>query len=257
MDRLFVNSAFARLWSRAGVKTVAAAVEKFLPDYGQRQKVTVRRIILGDGNERVDAFFKLYHHREGGWRFWLRRTKSRIEFENYLTFQRLGVPAAEPIACCEERDAFGRAHRDFVITRAVPNARGLDEFFRSRPTRALRQAVADQLADTLRKLHAANFFYYDLVWRNVLVSGSDAPSPKLFLIDCPRGGVRAWSTSRNVLRDLASLDKTAAQLCSRPERLRFFLRYSAEGRLSGATRTAIHACLEYRRKRWPEDWHGK
>ena len=57
-------------------------------------------------------------------------------------------------------------------------------------------------------------------------------------------------------RDLASLDKTASQLCSRTERLRFFLHYLGKKKLTEKTRRMARDCLEYRRTRWPEDWRG-
>ena len=257
MDRLIVSPGYQAAWGKFGLNTVAEAVAKLLPNYHERRKVTVQRVSLQDGEKTFEAFFKLYHHREGGWRFWLRASKSRIEFRNYETFQRLGVPAAEPIACCEERDVFGRLHRDFILTRAVPNAQGLDEFFRSHPARRDREPLALQLVEMLRRLHSAQFFYHDLVWRNILVSRTEGFAPKLFLIDCPRGGLTRLSTPRKVFRDLASLDKTASQLCSRAERLRFFLRYLGEKELTDEMRPVVRACLDYRRTRWPEDWHGK
>ena len=257
MDRLTVSPAFQAMWAKLGLRSVADAVERFLPGYQQRRKVTVLPMTLHDGTERIDAYFKLYHHREGGWRFWLRASKSRIEFRNYETFQRLGVSAAEPIAFCEERDVFGRLHRDFVLTRTVPGAQGLDEFFRQHPSRRDREPLAIQLAEMLRRLHSANFFYHDLVWRNILVSVTHGAAPKLFFIDCPRGGVTRLFTRRHLFRDLASLDKTASKLCSRAERLRFFLRYVGKKNLSNETRQMVRACLEYRRTRWPEDWRGK
>src|SRR5687768_2858563 len=180
MDRLSVSPGFQAAWEKLGFNTVADAVAKLLPNYQQRRKVTVQRVTLHDGEKSIDAFFKLYHHREGGWRFWLRASKSKIEFRNYETFQRLGVSAAEPIACCEERDIFGRLHRDFILTRSVPNAQGLDEFFRSHSARRDREPLAIQLVDMLRRLHSAQFFYHDLVWRNILVSHAEGSAPKLF-----------------------------------------------------------------------------
>lgn len=257
MDRIFVSQTFREIWARVGADTVAAAVAKFLPDYQRRQKVTVRRATLRDGAQNIDAFFKLYHHRSGGWRFWLRKSKARVEFENYLTFQRLGVPAAEAIACGEERDAFGRLHRDFIVTRAVPDTQGLDGFFRANPQRGVRESISRELAEIVRRLHRAGFFYYDLVWRNILVSGGKNGAPKVVLIDCPRGGVSHFARRRKVLRDLASLDKTASQLCSRTERLRFLLAYLGKEQFDDEARALAGACVAYRRSRWPEDWRGK
>ena len=254
MDRLFVHPRFAELWAATGAKTVAETAAKFFPDHEGGQKVTVHRITL-TGAKPVEAFIKLYQHRGDPWRFWMRRSKARCEFENYLTFERLGVSAADVIACGEERDALGRLRRDFIVTRAVPKCRGLADFFRDQPSWEQRRCVLADLAGIVRRLHTADFFYYDLVWRNLLVSEEEGHA-KVFLIDCPRGGVSRFGRQHRVLRDLASLDKVASQLCSRTERLRFLLLYLGKKLPDGEARALADACLEYRRKRWPEDWQG-
>jgi hypothetical protein len=257
MDRTFVNPKYQRAWDHHGWKSLNSVVKHFLPDYRQRRKVTVCRVEISAGDGITDAFFKLYHHRAGGWRFWMRASKARREFENYLTFARLEVPAAEAIACGEERDKLGRLQRAFILTRAVPNACGLDEFFKRSPPCRERRDVLDELAHSLRRLHGESFFYYDLVWRNILISRDASETPRAFLIDCPRGSQSASSVERKRLRDLASLDKSGAQFCSRSERLRFLLRYSGKTRSDDGIRTLVRACLKYRRHRWPEDWRGK
>ena len=114
--------------------------------------------------------------------------------------------------------------------------------------------LARQLAEILQRLHGANFFYYDLVWRNILVSRDKEGRARLFLIDCPRGGTTRFGRARKRLRDLASLDKSAVQFCSRSERLRFLLDYLGKSRSDDETRSLIRDCIEYRRLRWPEDW---
>ena len=187
----------------------------------------------------------------------MRASKARREFENYATFARLAVPAAEAIACGEERDGLGRLRRAFILTRAVPNACGLDEFFKARPPWHERREVLAELAGLLRQLHAASFFYYDLVWRNILVERDGAGRLRIFLIDCPRGRHAVSGIRRRQLRDLASLDKLGAQFCSRAERLRFLLGYSGQNQTDVQTRSLLRACLDYRRNRWPEDWGGK
>ncbi|HWN96494.1 MAG TPA: lipopolysaccharide kinase InaA family protein [Methylomirabilota bacterium] len=255
MDRLFISPQFQQRWDATGWRSFQDIVAKFLPDYRERRKVTVCRVAV-PGNATIDAFFKLYHHRAGGWRFWLRASKARREFENYSTFERLGVPAAEAIACGEERDRFGRLHRSFILTRTVPEAHSLDEHFRTRPSSRERRRLTDELAGILRRMHDANFFYYDLVWRNILVSSGKDGSKRLFLIDCPRGGTARFGQHRKRLRDLASLDKSAAQFCSRVERLRFLLKYSGKQNVDEGLRSLARQCVDYRRTRWPEDWRG-
>ena len=257
MDDLLVNPKYQQAWSNGPWQSVAAAVEHFLPDYQERRKVTVQPVRLPSNGGAFDAFFKLYHHRPGGWRFWMRTSKARREYENYAVFEKLGVPAAEAIACGEERDRFGRLRRAFIVTRAVPNALTLDDFFQSRPPRNERHKILAALAEIVRRLHAAQFYYYDLVGRNILVSSPAAGEKQVVLIDCPRGGTSRVASGRKRLRDLASIDKAAAQFCSRPERLRFLLAYSGRDRIDDEVRALARSCVEYRRTRWPNDWRGK
>jgi len=257
MDRLFVNLKYQCAWDEHSWRNVDSVVKHFLPDHQQRGRVTVRRVNVSTAHGVIDSFLKLYDHRADGWRFWMRASKARREFENYAAFAQLEVPAAEAIACGEERDRLGRLHRAFILTRAVPNACGLDEFFKTKPPWQERRQVLDELANTTRRLHAASFFYHDLVWRNILVSRDGAMKPHVLFIDCPRGGRACCGANRKRLRDLASLDKSAAQFCSRAERLRFLLQYSDRNQTDDEIRALAQACIEYRRTRWPEDWRGK
>jgi tRNA A-37 threonylcarbamoyl transferase component Bud32 len=257
MQRLFVNPKYERVFGAQGWSSFSRVFEHFLPNYSRRKKVTVEGVSIPDGQGHIDAFFKLYHLRASKWSFWLRATKARCEFENYATFERLGVPAADRIAWGEERNLLGCPERAFIITRAVPDACELDGFFRDGRPHGERLQVLRELAEIVRRLHEAHFYHYDLVWRNILVSRNSRDGPRLFLIDCPRGGFAQFGRARKRLRDLASLDKSAAQFCSRAERLRFLLLYAGKRRVDDDFRSLIRACLEYRRTRWPEDWRGK
>jgi hypothetical protein len=257
MHRLIVEPQFQDMFRALGLHNLEDTCAPVLAPNTRREKVIVRRVALSTGDDvRCDAFVKLYEV-ENGWAFALRASKARREFENYAVFQRLGIPAAEAIACQEERGPLGQLKRAFIITRAVPDACGLADFFRSSPSRELRLHVLNELAGIVRRLHAARFYYYDLVWRNILVSHTDPARPRVVLIDCPRGGIARFGRGRRQLRDLASLDKMAAQLCTRTERLRFLLAYLGKARLDDEARALARACLAYRRRRWPEDWRGR
>ena len=256
MERLLIDPKYAPAFAARGWRSFASVFAHFLPGYARQRKMTVQRVTVPTPDGGVDAFFKLYHLRASGWRFWMRASKARCEFQNYQTFARLGVPAAESIACGEERGRWGQLLRAFIITRTVPEACELDDFFQSGPPPAQRDQIRRELAEAVRRLHAARFYYYDLVWRNILVSRVGGGA-KLFLIDCPRGGTAWLGRGRKQLRDLASLDKSASRFCSRTERLRFLLGYLGKSRPDAESRALARACLHYRRTRWPEDWRGK
>ncbi len=248
-------------WKALGVDSVQAASARFL-DAPPPAKTTVivrpTRMPLPDGST-LGIFYKQYEFARPAWKFLGRPSKARCEFQNYATFTRLGIACAEPIACGEERDALGRLRRAFIVTRAIPSAQTLVEFWSERrATRAERITLIEQLARWTRRLHDENFFHHDLVWRNILVNRDGAGTPRLWWIDCPRGAFNTWAAlrSRKLLKDLASLDKSAAQFCSRAERLRFVKIYLGTTRLDGAAKKLIRDELAYRQSRWPEDWHG-
>jgi tRNA A-37 threonylcarbamoyl transferase component Bud32 len=253
MERLFVNPRYAAVFAGRGWNSFSSVFLHFLPAYSRRGKMLVQRVTLPTPDGEIPAFFKLYHHARSGWSFWMRASKARREFENYATFERLGVPAAERIACGEERDWTGRLNRAFIITRALP-ASELDAFFRATPRSVHRRQILAELAGMVRRLHSAGFFHHDLVARNVLVS-QETPEhePRLFLIDCPRGGFASVGKERKRLRDLASLDKKGSQLCSRAERLRFLLRYLDKPCVDDEVRLLTRACFTFGRERWADD----
>lgn len=232
-----------------GLSSFDAIVDHFTSGMALDEGVFVTAAHLGD---HTNVFFKLYSYDRPTARFWKRASKARREFENYERLRKLGVSVAQRVAVGEERDRLGRLKRAFVITAAVPGARTLIDFVREQPSRDIRRDLCRRLAQATRAMHDANFFYYDLVWRNVLVNGSG----ELVFIDCPRGGASRFGRERCKLRDLASLDKLASKHCRRTERLGFVLEYLGKKRIDAEARALIYLSRDYRRKRWPDDWTG-
>ncbi len=260
---LLVRPEFQPAFQRLGLKSCDAVVRHFAGDPAAAAQRTVHATTLAmpDGSC-VAVFFKQYVYAPSAWKFIGRASKARCEFRNYEVFARLGIPAATPVACGEERDGLGRLRRAFIVTRAIPQAMTLVEFFQQRCAsrgeqagRCTREHFLRQLADMTRRIHQADFFHHDLVWRNILVTGSPPGEPKLWWIDCPRGRFDRWSPWRrwSRLRDLTSLDKLGSQLCTRGERLKFVKLYLGKKRLDSEARQLIRVALEYGKKRRPDE----
>ena len=256
-----IAAPYEAAWKALGVDSVQAASARFLDSPPPPKTAAIVRptqMPLPNGGT-LEVFYKQYEFARPAWKFLGRPSKARCEFQNYATFAKLGIACAEPVACGEERDALGRLCRAFIVTRAIPNAQTLVEFWSERhATRCERIALIEQLARWTRRIHDENFFHHDLVWRNILVNRDNHGTVRLWWIDCPRGARNRWSPLRNrkLLKDLASLDKSAARLCSRTERLRFVKTYLSLARLDAAAKKLIRDELAYRKSRWPEDWHG-
>jgi len=260
---LLVRPEFEPAFQRLALTSCAAAVRHFADEPAAKAKSAVHAtgLVMPD-DSRLAVFFKQYVYSPPAWKFIGRASKARCEFQNYEVFARLGIPAATPVACGEERDGLGRLGRAFIVTRAIPEAATLAEFVQKRcaergeeTTRRLREHLLRQLADMTRRIHDAGFFHFDLVWRNILVTESPPVGPKLWWIDCPRGRIDRWSPWRRFwrLRDLTSLDKVASQLCTRGERLNFVKLYLGKALLDGEVKKLVHAAIQYGRNRQPDD----
>lgn len=255
-----IAAPYEAAWKALGVDSVQAASVRFLDSPPPAKTAAIVRptqMPLPNGGT-LEVFYKQYEFARPAWKFLGRPSKALCEFQNYATFAKLGIACAEPVACGEERDALGRLRRAFIVTRAIPNAQTLVEFWSERrATRRERADLIEQLARWTRRIHDENFFHHDLVWRNILVNRDANGAARLWWIDCPRGGFNRWPPlrSRKQLKDLASLDKSAARFCSRTERLRFVKVYLGIKRLTDAAKKLIRDELAYRKSRWPEDWH--
>lgn len=260
---LRVAPPFEELFRELGWRECADVVAYFAGGSIPADAVTVKPVLLPrPEGAPLEVFYKQYEYGPGRWRFFGRASKARREFENYAVFERLGLRAARPVACGEERDAWGRLRRAFILTCAVAGALPLWDFVqrhcpdrRNAASRRLRQELLREIALATRRMHESGFFHHDLFWRNILVTWSGEGSPRVWWIDCPRGGFDRWSPWRwrRRLRDLASLDKLAVRVCARAERLRFVLLYLGRSRLDATAKRLIRAVARYRRGHWPED----
>ncbi len=264
---LEIASPYQAPFTRLGLDSFDAISKFFVHEaLPQNTAVIVRRsaIVLA-GGAGLEVFYKQYEFASPSWKFIGRASKARCEWDNYAVFTRLGIPCAEAIACGEQRDALGRLRRAFILTRAVSDAPTLIEFWReiagekTRRARSIRLRLARELASMTRRIHDANFFHHDLVWRNILVTSQNPDEPKLWWIDCPRGSFDSWSPwqNRKRLKDLASLDKSAVKFCPPRERLVFLKTYLGKKQLDAEVKSFARAVVDYRRTRWPEDWEGK
>lgn len=261
-NMLWVDDSCRPLLGRLGLTSLEALRARLaISEVGARRTVEVRphELAAPDGS-RLAVFAKHYAYPSPSWRFLGRPSKARCEYQNYAVFKSLGVPCADRIACGEWRDGLGRLQGALILTRTIPQALTLIDFWEthcparvSASARQLRVSLRRQLAAMTRRIHAAGFFHYDLVWRNVLVTWQPPAEPQLWWIDCPRGRLSRWPIGRRrrQLKDLASLDKRAARHASRGERLAFVLEYLGQSRLDREAKRLIRDTLAYRKSRWP------
>ena len=166
-------------------------------------------------------YVKRYTQAGKGLRQYFGRSRIRAEWENMLFFHQLGVPAAPVVAYGEEKK-WGAMTRGALITKEVENTKDLramvhenSDFLQDRSWVA---KVISQVAQATRSLHQNSFIHIDLKWRNILVTQEQ--EPRIALIDCPAGMKQpSWLLKRNIIKDLACLDKVAKYTLSNTQRL--------------------------------------
>lgn len=263
---LLIAEPYRPTFTALGLNSFDSIASSFGPGQpAQKSGVFVeQRMLHTPGRPPIPIFYKQYFHHPPSLGFLGRASKARCEYASYEAFTALEIRCAGRVACGEQRDWLGRLRSAFIITRAIPEAMGLIEFLskrcplRSGPASATsRRAALRQLAAMTRVIHGANFYHHDLVWRNILVTMDANGGPLVWWIDCPRGQFDRWSPwrHRRVLKDLASLDKSASKFCSRTERIDFIRAYLGKTKLDGEAWTLIRDAIRYRRQRWPEDWN--
>lgn len=193
----------------------------------------------------VDFYVKRYRNNGKGLRAWLPTTRIQAEWQNLQRFKQWGIATAEVIAYGQER-RYGKFIRGAMITRGLPSTADLAHLANQQDPRLQDPQwvaqVSQQVAEMTRILHQHRFAHNDLKWRNLLVNHQG----KVFLIDCPTGRFWCWPfLQRRLIKDLACLDKVASEQLSRTQRLRFYLAYRQQSRLTRQDKGYIRQIVHY------------
>ena len=197
-------------------------------------------------HEGIAYYVKVYTSRGRWLKRYIGRSRVRAEWENQDLFHRLGIPAAQVVACGET--SAGAGYQGVVVTREVGGTADLDALYREGSSwfadAGWRRSVICQLAAATRKLHLNGFVHNDLKWRNILVDTSEDPG--VYLIDCPLGRKTVGPMlTRGKVKDLACLDRHGKVQLSRSDRLRFYLSYKEHDRLDTADKKEIRRVLRF------------
>ncbi len=222
---------------KPGVTTEVRRLEWL--DHGLRRELYVKKYWYPTSGDRWSGF-----HRGTFWGV----SKVRREFENLARLRAWGLDAPAPVSYGEERQA-GWLYRSFLISEGIHDPLSLDLFIRdwlpARPAseqRQLRRELIEHLADYTRRMHEHRFVHHDFFWRNILLRGRSLAH--FFLIDSHKGCCwKPWMERRSRAKDLATLDAPATSFFRRTERLRFFLLYRGQRRLTNDDKHLLRLIL--------------
>jgi tRNA A-37 threonylcarbamoyl transferase component Bud32 len=175
------------------------------------------------------------------------------EWRNAGWFVRHGIPTPRCVAMGEGNRWFGD-YWGVIVSEEVTQTIDLRMVCRDKPEmledRGWRRSMLFSLAEVVAAMHAKRFIHNDLQWRNVLV-GFDV-RPRIYMIDCPAGRpIYLLGNRRGVVRDLALLDKMGAQVLSRTDRLRFYVKYRNIDRLRGRDKKEVSRIVGFLSKKRP------
>lgn len=156
------------------------------------------------------------------------------EFLSQMRFRRLGIPSLEPIYFGQRK--VGGNLRAILVTRELAGFEPCDAPRREPPAklgREHRRRLIGKVAETLRRMHDRHLQHNCLYLKHVFVKEA-AGDIEVRLIDLEKV---KWRPFRRLIavRDLSSLYRRAATW-SRTDRLRLFLAYRNESRLSRASK---------------------
>ena len=189
-------------------------------------------------------YMKIYAMRSG-LKARLLGSNAKREFNNLLYMESLGV-LVPPVVAHGERDCADGRHQSVLVTQEVENSVDLRLLAETNHPllrdRKWFDSMSTKLAQAVAQLHQHRFAHNDLNWRNILVVPDD--DPQVYLFDCARG--RRWIApflQFRIVKDLTHLDKFGQVYLSRTQRLRFYLTYCGEQRLSAASKRRLRRVL--------------
>ena len=254
MESVFIKAPLEKYFSLSQRCSFRSLVEHFgLGLQGLKMRsVVVEKVLEATGQPPLEVHFKIYAYKKSLWHGLFRTPRARREIKHLQFFDTCGIPVPCVVGWGQKRRAWVKLDYEFLITVTVPGAMTLREFVQQcTPDARLRNTLIWRLAEHLYTVHTHRFFHRDLKWRNLLVVPKSEGEAEIYWIDCP-SGYWDWSGLRwrhGQIKDFATLDEVAKDLCSLKERLRFVQYYLGVPPGNRAIRKFAAAVDKYRRRR--------
>ncbi len=206
-------------------------------------------------------YVKIFRGRGNRWHHLLRRDRYSVEIRNLEYFSSLGI-ATPTIVATGHRKVCGLLAAGVLVTREVENSQNLLEYlqggklYSEGPANA--RQLLTQLANILRKLHAARFYAADIKPRNILVARRGQEQILVFF-DCPRGRrLPGFLFRHNANKDLAHLFRDMRESVRKTDLLRAYKQYLGCEKLSPQQKQrATQVITYYDRRRETRERRGR
>jgi hypothetical protein len=124
--------------------------------------------------------------------------KAEREFNAFINLERMGIPAAEPVAFGVEKTLFNSVRSCFIVTVYVGETTNLSSHRKSdRRSRSeigvqYGDIILGQIGERLRRIHQARFFLLTMSSKNILLRRPSGQSVKTLFIDLPYARTLRW-----------------------------------------------------------------
>lgn len=179
-------------------------------------------------------------------RFFQQRPTFEREYRNILAFNKYGIPTVE-LLYYGHRVVHGKL-RAILVTRELEGYRPLSDdgaLIFSGMNLTGRMRLFENLAAAMRKMHGKRFQHGCLYPKHLFVKQQPDGSFQSCFIDLEKAR-RGLSTKSAAVKDLGILHRHTEN-CSKTDRLRFFLAYRQEKRLSKESKTMLATITQPKR----------
>jgi len=157
----------------------------------------------------------------------LLKSPPSAEWAAARTLNRLGVPAAQPLALGERR-VLGILHESYAVFEGVPEARSLREVLDDTSDPAVLDRALEAVASSVSRMHRHHLFHPDLHIGNILLTGLDGPRPLAYIIDLHSLQRRNARLHHYRRRDLAVLWTSLSKYADKKAWRRFLEQYAED-----------------------------
>lgn len=166
------------------------------------------------------------------------------EYNNIIQFAKLGIPTLDVIYFSSKK--VNGNYQCILVTKELEGYQSLETLCLPLIEKKSRQAVLHSLSEAMRNMHAHGYQHGSLYPKHVFVKININGEVETCFIDLEKTRRRIFKIISSI-KDLDVFNRHLSQL-SRTDRLRFFLTYRQEKKLSVASKKMIKTILRKKRK---------
>lgn len=166
------------------------------------------------------------------------------EYNNIIQFAKLGIPTLDVIYFSSKK--VNGNHQCILVTRKLDGYQSLERLSLQLIEKQNRRSILHSIAETMRNMHAHGYQHGNLYPKHVFVKMHTSKAAETCFIDLEKTRKR-WSKKAASLKDVGIFHRHLNDV-SRTDRLRFFLAYRQEKKLSEASKKMLKTILRKKRR---------